>query len=223
VRFVLASASPARLAVLRAAGVDPDVVVSGVDEEAVTAALSDPTPAELVTALARAKAEDVAGRVSSGDTADPTAAADTPATTDTVVVGCDSMLFIGGELVGKPGTVDAARARWRNMAGGTGELLTGHAVVRLRNGDVVARAEGTRATTVRFSTPSAEELDAYLATGEPLAVAGAFTLDGLGGWFVEGVDGDPSSVIGISLPLTRRLLAEVGVSVPHLWSESAPR
>ncbi len=207
-RFVLASASPARRAVLRAAGVEPDVVVSGVDEEAVTASLSDPTPSELVTALARAKAEDVAGRVG-GDAA------------DTVIVGCDSMLSIGGELVGKPGTVETARARWRGMAGGTGDLLTGHAVVRLRNGDVVARAEGTRTTTVRFSTPSAEELDAYLATGEPLAVAGAFTLDGLGGWFVEGIDGDPSSVIGISLPLTRQLLAEVGVSVTRLWGERA--
>ncbi len=136
-----------------------------------------------------------------------------------MVVGCDSMLSIGGQVVGKPGTVETARTRWKDMAGGAGELLTGHAVVRLRDGGVVARAEGTRVTTVRFSVPSAEELDAYLATGEPLAVAGAFTLDGLGGWFVEGVDGDPSSVIGISLPLTRRLLAEVGVGVVAFWGE----
>ncbi|MGW9480605.1 Maf family protein [Saccharomonospora azurea] len=217
-RFVLASASPARLAVLRAAGVDPDVVVSGVDEDAITASLPDPAPAELVTALARAKADEVAARLADGG--------DSDGDTDTVVVGCDSMLSIGGEVVGKPGTADVARTRWKAMAGGTGELLTGHAVVRLRGGatgaavDRVARvdrAEGTQVTTVRFSTPSDEELDAYLATGEPLAVAGAFTLDGLGGWFVEGVDGDPSSVIGISLPLTRRLLAEVGVGVAALW------
>ncbi|MGW9310637.1 Maf family protein [Saccharomonospora azurea] len=214
-RFVLASASPARLAVLRAAGVDPDVVVSGVDEDAITASLPDPAPAELVTALARAKADEVAARLADGG--------DSGGDTDTVVVGCDSMLSIGGEVVGKPGTADVARTRWKAMAGGTGELLTGHAVVRLRGGatgavvDRVARAEGTQVTTVRFSTPSDEELDAYLATGEPLAVAGAFTLDGLGGWFVEGVDGDPSSVIGISLPLTRRLLAEVGVGVAALW------
>lgn len=208
-RFVLASASPARLAVLRAAGIEPEVVVSGVDEDAIAASLSDPTPAELVTALAAAKADEVTSRLDGAE--------------DTVVVGCDSMLSIGGRVVGKPGTVEVARTRWKDMAGGTGELLTGHAVVRSGDGAVVARAEGTRVTTVRFSTPSDTELDAYLATGEPLAVAGAFTLDGLGGWFVEGVDGDPSSVIGISLPLTRRLLAEVGVSVPHLWSESAPR
>jgi septum formation protein len=208
VRFVLASASPARLAVLRAAGVEPDVVVSGVDEDAITASLSNPTPSELVTALARAKADEVASRLND----------DAAESVDTVVVGCDSMLSIGGEVVGKPGTADVARTRWKSMAGGTGDLLTGHAVVRLRDGAVVARAEGTRTTTVRFSTPSDAELDAYLATGEPLAVAGAFTLDGLGGWFVEGVDGDPSSVIGISLPLTRRLLAEVGVDVVSLWS-----
>lgn len=206
-RFVLASASPARLAVLRAAGIEPEVVVSGVDEDAIAASLSDPTPAELVTALAAAKADEVTSRLDGAE--------------DTVVVGCDSMLSIGGRVVGKPGTVEVARTRWKDMAGGTGELLTGHAVVRSGDGAVVARAEGTRVTTVRFSTPSDTELDAYLATGEPLAVAGAFTLDGLGGWFVEGVDGDPSSVIGISLPLTRQLLAEVGVGVVTFWGERA--
>ncbi|MEU6643788.1 nucleoside triphosphate pyrophosphatase [Saccharomonospora sp. NPDC046836] len=200
-RFVLASASPARLAVLRAAGIDPSVMVSGVDEDAVAAALTDPTPSELVTALAKAKAEAVADSVGS----------------DAVVVGCDSMLAIEGEVVGKPGTAEVARKRWATMAGGTGELLTGHAVLRLAGGKPIREASGTQSTTVRFAIPSQDELDAYLATGEPLSVAGAFTLDGLGGWFVEGIDGDPSSVIGISLPLTRRLLAEVGVSVTDLW------
>ncbi|MEY7972790.1 nucleoside triphosphate pyrophosphatase [Saccharomonospora xinjiangensis] len=226
-RLVLASASPARLAVLRAAGVEPDVVVSGVDEDALVATLTDPTPSELVTTLARAKADEVASRFAAGagdttnipdNTDTRTGAADIA---DIVVVGCDSMLSIAGQVVGKPGTAEVARTRWKDMAGGEGELLTGHAVVRLRDGAVVARAEGTRVTTVRFSTPSGEELDAYLATGEPLAVAGAFTLDGLGGWFVEGVDGDPSSVVGISLPLTRRLLAEVGVGVVSLWGDRA--
>jgi len=198
-KFVLASASPARLAVLRAAGIDASVVVSGVDEDAVAASLTDPTPAELVTELARAKANAVAGEL----------------TGDAVVVGCDSMLSIGGEVVGKPGTPAVARKRWAAMAGGSGELLTGHAVIRL--GERPATAAGCRATTVRFATPSEDELETYLATGEPLAVAGAFTLDGLGGWFVEGVDGDPSSVIGISLPLTRELLAQVGLSVTDFW------
>lgn len=204
-RFVLASASPARLAVLRAAGIDPLVRVSGVDEDAVTAALADPAPEDLVTALAEAKAEAVAG----------SAAADEP---DCVIVGCDSMLSINGEVVGKPGTAEAAAERWRSMAGGTGELLTGHSVVRLRGGAISERARGHVATAVRFGEPTEAELDAYIATSEPLQVAGGFTLDGRGGWFVEGVDGDPSSVIGISLPLTRSLLARVGVSVTSLWN-----
>lgn len=211
VRFVLASASPARLAVLRAAGIHPDVLVSGVDEDAITAGLPDASPAELVTALARAKAEAVA------DTLTGPAGTGSGGAAGTVVVGCDSMLAINGQVVGKPGTVDTARSRWAEMSGGTGELLTGHAVVLVRHEEVVGEAADTRTTTVRFAAPDEAELDAYLTTGEPLAVAGAFTLDGVGGWFVEGVDGDPSSVIGISLPLTRRLLAEVGVRVHELW------
>ncbi|NKQ58267.1 septum formation inhibitor Maf [Amycolatopsis sp. K13G38] len=204
-RFVLASASPARLGVLRAAGIEPGVVVSGVDEDAVAAALTDPSPAELVTALAVAKAEAVVETVAATHA-------------DAVVVGCDSMLSIGGEMVGKPGEPEVARKRWAQMAGGSGELLTGHAVLRLENGVVTRRATDSQTTTVRFAEPSTDELEAYVATGEPLAVAGAFTLDGRGGWFVEGIDGDPSSVIGISLPLTRRLLARIGVSVVDLWS-----
>lgn len=195
---VLASASPARLSVLRAAGVEPVVQVSGVDEDTVAASLRDPSPDQLVAALAEAKASAVL-----------------PAfTEDTVVIGCDSMLLFDGDVVGKPGTAEVARKRWAAMAGGTGVLLTGHAVLRVGGG----RAVGTERTTVRFGQPSDRELAAYLDSGEPLAVAGGFTIDGLGGWFVEGVDGDPSSVIGISLPLTRRLLAEVGVSVVDLWT-----
>jgi septum formation protein len=198
--LVLASASPARLGVLRAAGVDPVVRVSGVDEDALTGKLCGAGP----TALARAKAEAVA------------ATAEFP---DAVVVGCDSMLHLDGELVGKPGSAHTATRRWQRMAGGTGELLTGHAVVRLVSGAVDAAAEGAGRTLIRFGAPSAAEIDAYVATGEPLQVAGGFTLDGLGGWFVDGIDGNPSSVIGISLPLTRRLLADVGVSVTTLWAE----
>jgi septum formation protein len=198
VRLVLASASPARLAVLRAAGVDPVVRVSGVDEDAVAAAHPNASPEELVAALAEAKARAVLPEV------EP----------DSVIVGCDSMLLFDGELVGKPGTVEAAAKRWATIAGGTGELLTGHAVVRVGTG---ASATGTERTTVRFGQPTDRELAAYLASGEPLNVAGGFTIDGLGGWFVDGIDGDPSSVIGISLPLTRRLLAAVGVTVTDLW------
>lgn len=202
-RVVLASASPARLSVLRAAGLDPLVVVSDVDEDALLAAVPDATPAEKVTTLAGAKATTVARRI------------DQP---DAVVVGCDSMLHHRGVLVGKPADADEARARWREMAGGTGELVTGHAVLRVVDGEIDRVAEGHAVTVVRFGEPTDAELDAYLGTGEPMLVAGAFTLDGLGGWFVEGVDGDPSNVVGISLPLLRRLLAGVGVTVTDLWS-----
>jgi septum formation protein len=201
VRLVLASASPARLSVLRAAGLDPLVKVSDVDEDALLAAIPGAPPAEKVTTLAGAKATTVARTLD-----------------DALVIGCDSMLHIDGELVGKPLDVDTARARWKAMAGRTGELVTGHAVLHVVDGEIERVAEGHATTTVRFGTPTDVELEAYLATGEPLAVAGAFTLDGLGGWFVDGIDGDPSNVIGISLPLTRRLLAGVGVRVTDLWT-----
>jgi septum formation protein len=175
----------------------------------VAAGLTDPTPSDVVAALATAKAEAVVADLGG-------------AHPDAVVIGCDSMLFMSGpdgsELVGKPGSVEQARARWAVMAGSGGDLLTGHAVIRLTDGEITARSSGVRSTAVRIGRPSEHELETYLATGEPLAVAGAFTIDGLGGWFVEGVDGDPSSVIGISLPLTRRLLADVGVSVVDLWN-----
>jgi septum formation protein len=190
--------------VLRAAGVDPLVEVADVDEEALLAAMPQASPAQKVTQLAAAKATTVARRI--GD-----------AHPDAVLIGCDSMLYLGGELVGKPGDPDTARRRWKAMSGGTGELVTGHAVLRLADGEIDRVAEGHAVTTVRFAEPTGAELEAYLATGEPLAVAGAFTLDGIGGWFVEGIDGDPSNVIGISLPLVRRLLAAVGVQVTDLW------
>jgi septum formation protein len=200
VQFVLASQSPARLMVLRNAGIDPTVQVSGVDEDAIMAELDTEDHAQVVVALAEAKAREVA-----------------PGYEDAVIIGCDSMLSHNGQLVGKPGTPDRARDRWKQMAGSTGVLLTGHTVLRVRDRTVTAMATGTVSTTIHFGDPSPAEIDAYLATGEPLEVAGGFTLDGFGGWFVDGVDGDPSSVIGISLPLTRRLLREVGVSVVDLW------
>ena len=209
-RVVLASASPARNAVLRAAGLDPLVEVADVDEDALLAAMPQASPAEKVTQLAAAKATTVARRI--GGTHP-----------DAVVIGCDSMLHVGGELVGKPGDPETARRRWKAMAGGTGDLVTGHAVLRLAEGEIDRVAEGHAVTTVSFADLSEAELEAYLATGEPLAVAGAFTLDGKGGWFVEGIDGDPSNVIGISLPLVRRLLAGVGVQVTDLWEPAAPR
>ncbi|MFI8976285.1 Maf family protein [Nocardia asteroides] len=207
-RLVLASASPARLGILRTAGIDPVVRVSGVDEDAVAAALPpDTSSSGVVVALARAKAVDVAASV-------PELAA------DCVVVGCDSMLLVDGQLHGKPHTPEVARARWAAMAGRSAELLTGHCVLRLRDGAVVAESAECSGTTVHFAKPEPDELDAYIATGEPLQVAGAFTLDGLGGWFVDRIEGDPSSVIGIGLPLLRRLLEDVGVGVTQLWRDA---
>jgi septum formation protein len=204
VRFVLASASPARRGVLRAAGIDPVIEVSGVDEDAIAAGLGEATPAVVVTALASAKAEAVVDKVA---TAHP----------DAVIVGCDSMLEIDGELVGKPGTPARASQRWARMTGRTGVLHTGHAALRLTGGQLVAEAAGSEATTVHFGQLSDREIAAYVASGEPLSVAGGFTIDGLGGWFVDAVAGNHTSVIGISLPLTRRLLGEIGVSVVDLW------
>ncbi|MCR3746193.1 Maf family protein [Lentzea californiensis] len=198
-RLILASQSPARLSVLRSAGIEPVVRVSGVDEDALVESLENPTPEETVVALSAAKAE----AIEHDD--------------ECVVVGCDSMLLFEGELVGKPGTPEVARERWHRVAGKSGVLITGHTVLRVSGGVVTGRASAAESTTVRFGTPSEEELEAYIATGEPLHVAGGFTIDGLGGWFIDGIDGDHTSVIGISLALTRRLLGQVGVSVSTLW------
>jgi len=206
-RFVLASASPARRKILDAAGINPVVSVSEVDEDALLAeAGSASSPSAIVTMLARAKALDVAARL------DPDLAA------DSVLVGCDSMLLRDGVLSGKPHTAAVARAQWADMRGTAAQLITGHCLLRLVDGEIISTETGSVATTIRFGSPTDDQIDAYVATGEPLQVAGAFTLDGLGGWFIDGIDGDPSSVIGISLPLVRSLLDRVGVSVTDLWS-----
>jgi septum formation protein len=195
-RFVLASASPARLATLRAAGVEPEVIVSGVDEDAVHA----DSVAELVLALASAKAGTVAGALEG----------------DVVVVGCDSLLEIDGRAAGKPGEPGAARERWLAMRGRRGVLHTGHAVLRLREGAVVGAAAQTASTVVRFADVSDAEIDVYVGTGEPLALAGAFSVDGLGGWFVESIEGDHHNVVGLSLPLLRRLLGQLGLGLADI-------
>jgi septum formation protein len=212
ITVLLASASPARLGVLRTAGLDPLVTVSGVDEDAVLATFVDRIPADQITGLAEAKADAVVDRVLAGELPEIPS-------NDLVVIGCDSMLLIDGELKGKPADADQARSLWRQMAGREALLVTGHAVRRVIDGLVSAGAADSRSSTVRMGTPTEREVEAYLATGEPLAVAGALTIDGFGGWFVDGVDGDPSNVLGISLPLTRRLLADVGVEVTDLWRD----
>ena len=206
-RVVLGSASPGRRKVLRGAGIDPLVVVSGVDEDAVVAALSPHSgPGEVTTALAIAKAKAVVGML------------DSNVGSDCVVIGCDSMLFRDGTLWGKPESESAALEGWREMAGNAGELYTGHCVIRLHNNVIECELAESSCTTVHFGNPSPDALEAYVRSGEPTAVAGGFTLDGLGGWFVDGVTGDPSAVIGIGLPLTRALFERAGLSIAALWA-----
>lgn len=192
--LILASGSPARLRLLREAGFDPKVVVSGVPEDDVEA----PTTALVARALAERKASAVA---------DPAG--------DAVVVGCDSILEFDGRRFGKPADDDEARGWLRAMRARTGTLFTGHCVIDERTG---ARATDVAATVIRFGITTDEELDAYLATGEARQVAGAFTLDGRSAPFVDGVDGDPGNVIGLSLPLFRTLLADLGIPVMALWT-----
>lgn len=194
-QLVLASASPARLRLLRDAGLDPKVIVSGFDESTIVEA----DPRVLVTALATAKAQAVAVDLSAGDD---------------LVLGCDSMLLFDGETLGKPGSPDTATQRWYRMRGHSATLLTGHCVIDVATGH---RAVDVGETIVHFGLPSDEEITAYVASGEPLQVAGAFTLDGRAAPFIDSIDGDASNVIGLSLPLLRRLLGELGVGITELW------
>lgn len=196
-QLVLASASPARLATLRSAGVDPLVIVSGIDESQ----LDGLPPAELALQLAELKCEAVARRD------------EVPA--GALVLGCDSVLELDGEALGKPGSAADATSRWRAMRGRTGVLHTGHCLREASSGRVAA---ATASTTVHFAEVSDEEIAAYVATGEPLWVAGAFTVDGLGGAFVTGIEGDHHNVVGVSLPLLRELVVELGHSWTALWN-----
>ncbi len=197
--LVLASASPARLATLRSAGIEPVVIVSGVDESQVTGL----APAELALQLAELKCTAVAGR----DDLPP----------GSLVLGCDSVLELDGEALGKPDDAAEAVQRWRSMRGRTGVLQSGHSLHDTANGRTAA---ATASTTVHFADLSDGEIDAYVATGEPLHVAGAFTVDGLGGAFVTRIDGDHHNVVGVSLPLLRELVLELGHEWTELWRDS---
>lgn len=202
-RLVLASASPARRKLLQAAGIDPEVLVSGVDESQV----KTDQPEELCLTLARMKTLAVAERLRPVVGERP------------LVLGCDSVLSFDGEILGKPADAAEATRRWERMRGNSGVLYTGHCLL---DRAVESRVEAVAATTVHFAEISDEEIAAYVATGEPLAVAGAFTIDGLGGPFVERIEGDPGTVVGLSLPLLRDLLGELDVSITELWTRPAP-
>jgi septum formation protein len=193
--LVLASQSPARLAILRAAGIEPTVIVSGVDEDQ----LAGLAPRDLALELARLKAAAVVPQAPAG----------------ALVLGCDSVLELDGEALGKPLTPEAATERWRRQRGRTGVLVTGHALTDTATGRSVS---ASAATTVHFAEVTDAEIAAYVATGEPLHVAGAFTIDGRGGAFVTDIEGDHHNVVGLSLPLLRELCAQLGVAYTDLWS-----
>ena len=195
--LVLASASPARLATLRAAGIEPLVIVSGVDEDQLGAM----PPGELAQALAKLKCR---------------AVLESPEVPDSAfVLGCDSVLELDGQALGKPGSADVARQRWHEMRGRSAVLHTGHALADVATGRVLSVLAST---TVHFAEVSDEEIEAYVATEEPLWVAGAFTLDGYAGAFISGIEGDPHNVIGVSLPVVRTMVAELGGRWTDLWS-----
>ncbi|MEU0547457.1 Maf family protein [Micromonospora sp. NPDC005979] len=211
-RLVLASASPARRKLLRAAGIEPDVLVSGVDESLVVTDRAE----DLCLELARLKAEAVLARLNLATTPHSTS---TDKDQRTLVIGCDSVLAFDGEILGKPTDAADATRRWLRMRGRSGVLHSGHCLI---DGDAGRRAEAVASTVVHFADISDDEIAAYVATGEPLAVAGAFTIDGLGGPFVERIEGDPGTVVGLSMPLLRRLLAELGLQITDLWTKVAP-
>jgi septum formation protein len=198
--------------VLRQAGIDPMVQISGVNEDVIVDGLKPTTePKDVVLALAMAKADAVA-RVLAPNVA-----------SDSIVIGCDSMLYHDGVLFGKPKSKEEAKLAWQRMAGSSGELFTGHCAIRMKQLAVTFRATQFSRTTVHFGHPSPSELESYVQSGEPTTVAGGFTLDGLGGWFIERIDGDPSTVIGIGLPAIRKLINDAGLSIPALWQANCTR
>ena len=198
-RFVLASASPARTRLLSDAGIRHTVLVSDVDEPALIETHGWTSAHAVAGGLARAKAEAVAAGVSDA----------------ALVLGCDSVFDIGGDIHGKPADADQAWERWQHMRGRDGVLYTGHHVIDTASGRAVSRVA---ASTVWFADPSDDELRAYIATGEPLRVAGGVTIDGLGAPFIARIDGDHSNVMGLSIPTLRLMLMDLGIAWPVLWS-----
>lgn len=221
-RLLLASQSPARLTTLRNAGITPLVHVPQVDEDALLHSLTQqhaphtPSPAAQVTALADAKCRDVAQRLCAGEYAD----CPLPLTDPLLIVACDSMLQAGDTMLGKPHTPENARLRIRQLSGSSATLWTGHALTLITPpGEATQQLSQAASTEIYFSELSDQEIDDYVATGEPLHVAGSFTIDGYGGAFINGISGDPHSVVGISLPLVRSLASTLGIHWPDLWDQ----
>jgi septum formation protein len=207
VRLYLASTSPARLATLRAAGIEPVLLSSGVDEEAAVAAAAPLTAEEMVLLLARLKAEAVVGRIVDGEPIDG------------FIIGGDSAFEINGSVYGKPHVASVARDRWLEQRGKTGSLHSGHWIIDHRGGEVGGASGAVSTASVTFANDITDsEIDAYIATGEPLEVAGAFTIDSRGGAFISGITGDPHAVVGLSLSTVRELVGEFGVSWPEFWN-----
>ena len=209
-RLYLASTSPARLQTLRAAGIEPIAIAPGVDEATAVAtveAASGPMAApEMVQLLARAKAEAIVGREHDGEPIDG------------LILGGDSAFLMGGAIHGKPHRPEVAKERWLAQNGGHGDLWSGHWLIDHRGGRAHGAVGRADVATVRFAALDDAEIDAYIATGEPLLVAGAFTIDSLGGPFIRRVEGDPSTVVGLSLSTLRDLVRELGVAWPSLWN-----
>lgn len=209
-QLILASASPARLTTLINAGITPVVRVSNVDEEAIELTMVSASPSEIAQALAQAKCEKVTQELAENNELKP----------DTLVIGCDSVFELNGRPYGKPRNATEAKARWAEMMNTTGILHTGHYIIFINEHGDRNTAEATASTQVHVGEITNTEMDAYLNTGEPFAVAGGFTLDGFGGAFVQGVNGDPSNVVGISLPTVRNLLTQLGITWTDLWNQA---
>lgn len=210
--LILASASPARRRLLQRAGLSPEVRVSDVDEDAVIAAWEKERAlpvAEQAQVLARAKAEHIAAQV----------IAEYPDHT-IIIVGCDTILELDGMPHNKPVDAQQARERWAQMSGRVGTLHTGHTVLRHLPGQQITRREHVATARVHFGSPTSQEIDDYIASGEPLRVAGAFTLEGLGGAFIEQIEGSPSAIEGLSLPALRSMLMDLGIRWTDLWAHA---
>jgi septum formation protein len=204
-RLVLASSSPARLALLRAAGIEPHILLPTVDEEAISAAAlaqAELTAAELVQLLAKAKAESVLAN---------------PESAGALVLGGDSALEFNGQILGKPHLAELAIQRWRELSGNSGVLHSGHYLIDNREPGQERALAKSSSTVVHFAKLSEQEILDYVATGEPLKVAGAFTIDGRGGAFIDRIEGDSHTVIGLSLRVLRELVSQLGVHYPSLW------